>query len=167
MIKKMLFWTVVVLVMAVLAHFVIKEITTTEEDRVRSVLDSLISGVESNSSLVCQTRLMDNLSLDYVHRGERADITIDKALALRYLVGLKQQSYKDFQAEIRDMQITVTGQTAHCVLTGRVTAALKDKPGDRVELLTVGGFNRAIIDLAKENDRWQVIGSQRVEHDFE
>jgi len=166
MTRKILFWTVAALVIVVLAHFVIKEITMTEEDRVRSVLDSLISGIESNSGLVCQTRLMDNLSLDYAHRGERTDITIDKALAIRYLVGLKQQSYADFQVEVRDIQITVTGETARCVLTGRVTAALKDKPGERVELLTVGGFNRAITDLAKNGDRWQVIASQRIQHEL-
>ena len=164
--KKALFGLAAV-ALIVAAYFIVKHLTRTEEERVRSVVTGLTSDLEKNNLPLCVWGMRAKLSEKYRHRGERTSITIDKQLALAYVVQLKQQlAYEDFKVEIREMKVTLDAdaKTARVEVTGRITAAKKGKPEERVELMTEPGQNKAIVDLAKEDGDWMVVGSERVQH---
>ena len=165
MTRKVLPIVVLVAVVVVAGYLFIKDVTTTEEERVWSVIDSLISHLEGDSPQWNVLRIRDHLSDAYRHRGEDVGVAIDKQTAVAYIYRLKVSgSYSDFRVDIEEKKITVNGDTARVDLTGRVTAAKEGTPAERVEVMTARGWNRVMIDLAKEDGDWMVTGSERLRH---
>ncbi len=163
MIKKIAFWVAVVVAVGGPGYFLVSRCLTTEADRVRSVIDSLVSNLESENVGWALLRIRGHLSESYKHHGESTSITIDKAVALRFIGRLKQR-FKNFNGHTRELRVSVSGETARADITGRITAAKTDKPQERVEVMTEPGLNRAIIDFAKEEGDWVVTGSERVSY---
>jgi hypothetical protein len=160
-IKRTLLWLFIIL-LAIAAYFIIRTLTRTDTDRVRGVVSDLVSSIETDSIPRCMWGLRAGLSSKYVHRGEGTDQPIDKEIALAYVLNLKEdQEYVAFKVDIREMSVSVTGDTARVDITGRITAARKSNPTQRVELMT-DGHNKAVIDLKKEDGEWTVVGSRRL-----
>ena len=160
MIKKALLW-LLILALALTAFFVIRHMTRTDEQRVRGVIDSLINNLESSNIYRCMWGMRRHLSARYVHRGENADVVIDKQLALAYIEQMKTE-YTDFKVEVDRLDLTLSGDTARVIVTGRITAVRSDDASHRrVEVMT-DGHNMAVIDLKKEEGDWVVIGSERL-----
>lgn len=166
MTKRMMFWVLVVVVIAVGIYRVFVRYLTSDEARVRSVIESVISGLERDNVYVSILSIKDHLSKDYRHRGE--GVQIDKQSAIRYIGWLKQSmGYVDLKVERREMSIKVTGNTARVEMIARVTAARKDRPDKRAEIVTEPGRNRAIVNLAKEDGEWMIVGSERAAGEWE
>ena len=166
MIRRILFWAAVALAVFGAAYW-LKEYLASDEQRVRSAVNGLISDLETNMVPLSIMGIRGRLSERYEHRGERVGMNINRELALAYVYGLKQNlGLVDFKVDVREMKVTITGKTARVELTGRVTAASKGSPDKREEVLTEPGMNRAIIDLVKEDNGWKVTGSERVRYEL-
>ncbi len=167
MIKKTVLTLLVVICGSVAAYFLVRHLTRTDEDRVRAVITGLISDLATDNPLLSTWGIQRKLSDKYVHRGE--EVPIDKELTISYIMALKQNhGYIDFKVHIIELKITVNAdaKTARAEITGRVTAATKTKPDQRIEIMTQPGLNKAIIDFAKEDADWLVTGSERIRYDL-
>ena len=165
--KKIIFWSIFLAIVAVAAFFIIRHLTTTEEGRVRSAVNGLISDLEKDNVYLCMWGLKYSLSDKYVHEGENVDFKIDKDLALQFIAHLKATlGYVDFKVEIMEMTVTLDGDAARVVVTGRITAAREDKPDERIEVMTDGGHNKAVLDFRKEGGDWMVVRSERLKYDL-
>jgi len=165
---KLVFRVVLVIAVLVAATVVVRRAMRSEEELVRSAVLGLIADFESNNVLLGLDGIKDRLSKDYLHQGERADYAIDKQMALAYLYRVKtQMNYTDFRVEVRELKVSVLGPAATADFIGRITAARRGTPEERRELMTEPGRNRALLDLKKEDGRWLVSGSRRVEHRLE
>ena len=152
---------ILVFVAAVIVFFVVRHLLQTDRDRIQAVIDKGIAAIESDSPLIVQTRLMDCLSDNYRHRGERVGMTIDRAVASQYLLGIKQSGYSDFQVEVKTLRIEITEDTARAEITGRITASNAANPGERTEVLTDGGRHKAVLEFRKEEEGWRIVSSER------
>ena len=151
---------------AVVAYLAVNRLTTTDEERVREVIEGVISDLENDNIGSALLGIRDALSDSYRHRHERGDVTVDKQVAVRFVTTLKQR-FVDFEVDVRKMSVSVSGDTAKVTLTGRVTAAKKGKPGERIEVLTQPGHNGALLHLAKENRGWLITGSEQLRRDLD
>jgi len=163
MVKRILLGLVLVGILAGGVYYVKSRYFTEEEDRVRAVINSLISHLESDSVAWSVLRIRDQLSEKYRHHGERAGVAIGKAFAVRFVTGLKQRS-AGLKTEVNEMTVFVSGDTAKVEIIGRVMARQKGEAGKWTEVMTKGGKNRVIIELEKEDGDWMVVGSQRLSH---
>jgi hypothetical protein len=160
MLKRIILGVLILGTVAASGYYVATRYLVSDEDKVRSTVHSLISNLERENRFVALLGIERRLSGDYRHIGEGR--TIDKPLALRFLSGLKQR-YTDFCVEVREMTVTVDGDTAEVVITGRVTAAPEGDSERRTEVMTDPGRNRAVIQLAREDAEWKVVQSERVQ----
>jgi len=163
--KRVVLWAVIAAVVLGTAYQVLTRYLRSDEERIRRVIAKVISAVETDNPQLSVFSLRGYLAKDYGHRGEM--IAVDRQTALRYLGGLKQAGYVDFQVEIRDLDVTIDGETARAEFAVRVTAAKKGSPEKRVELLTRRGLNRGVVDFVKDEGDWLVAGSERVPGDWE
>lgn len=166
MTKRMMFWVIVVIVIGAGMYRILMRYLMSDEARVRSVIESVISGLEKDNVVVSILSIRGHLSKDYRHRGE--GIQIDKQSVVRYIGWLKQSmGYVGLKVERSEMSVTVTGDTARVEMIARVTAVRKSQPGERIEVMTAPGRNRAIIDLVKEDGEWMIVGSERAAGEWE
>ena len=165
MFKRIMLGLVVLAIVAAAVHYVNKRYFTAEEEHVRAVIETVISHMESDNATWSVMRIRDQLSDKYRHYGEGSSRTVGKAFAVRFVTGLKHR-YVGFEVEVHASSVSVAGDTAQVEMIGRVTAAPKSNPQKRVEVMTERGRNRVLIELAKEDGEWMIVGSQRLSHEL-
>ncbi len=164
--KRIIFWTILVLACGGLAWHFVPNWLRGDEARVRAVVNGLISSLQQDNLYLSLLGIQSRLSDNYEHKGEDIPMRLDKQQALLYVGTLKQRlNYVDFRVDLWEpMKITLTGNTARVELTGRITAAKEGSATERVELMTERGMNRAVLTLAKEDGSWKVVASERMKH---
>jgi hypothetical protein len=165
MIKKTLLWAITIAIAGGLTYYIVARSLTTEEDRVRNVIEGLIANAESNAGNFAVYRIQTQLTDDFKHHdGRRA---YGKDIIIRALSALMAQ-YTDVRVEVAGLtvQIGPEEETAEVRLSGRVMAAPAGSPGGPVELMTRPGHNRVLIHLIKTNGHWKVNRSELVAHDL-
>ncbi len=163
MIKRILPGLAAVAIIVVGVYIVNSRYFTPERERVRAVVNTLISHLESDNVVWSVDRIRARLSDKYRHHGEGGGVTIDKALASQFVMTLKQR-FVGLKAEVQMMAISVSGESAKVEILGRITAGQKGAPGKRIEVMTDKGRNRVVIELQKEDGDWMVVGSERLSH---
>ncbi len=157
--KKLAIRIVLVLAVVIPVYFLIRGYFRTERERVQRVIDAVASGLERENVWLSLHSIFEHVSDSYRHNEGRREVGKQEALvAVR---GYKQR-YVEFRVELKDIDITVIADTAKAELTGRITAAKKDDPEKRIELITRDGWNRAVIYFEKEDGEWLVTGSERL-----
>jgi len=165
MFKRIMLGLLVLAIVAAAIYYVNKRYFTAEEEHVRAVIETVISHMESDNATWSVMRIRDQLSDKYRHYGEGSSTAIGKALAVRFVTGLKHR-YVGFEAEVHAISVSVDGDTAQVEMIGRVTAAPKSNPEKRVEVMTERGKNRVLIELEKEDGDWMIVGSERLSHEL-
>ena len=163
MIKRILLGLAAVAIVAVGVYIIDSRYFTPERERVRAVVNTLISHLESDNVVWSVDRIRARLSEKYRHHGGGGGVTIDKALASQFVMTLKQR-FVGLKAEVQMMTISVSGDSAKVEILGRVTAEQRGAPGKPVEVMTDRGRNRVVIELRKEDGDWMVVGSERLSH---
>lgn len=163
--KKIVYRTIFFALMAIVTFFIIRHFLMTEEDRVRSVLRSLISGVETNNIALGTVKLEHGISVDYAHRGEYIVVSgdINRSTLIGFITQLKRDlNYVDIRVELTDTKIEINGDDATVTVRGHVTAARREDPKKRFELTESSAANGAILVFHKDRGRWLLTASQRI-----
>jgi hypothetical protein len=163
MVKRILLGLAAVAIVAAGVYIVNSRYFTPERERVRAVVNTLISHLGTDNVVWSVNRIRARLSDKYRHHGEGGGVTIDKALASQFVMSLKQRLV-GFKADVEVMTISVSGDSAKVEILGRVTAGQRGAPGKRIEVMTDKGRNRVVIELQKEDGDWMVVGSERLSH---
>ena len=156
--KKLAVRIVLVLAVVIPVYFFIRGYLRTERARVQRVIDAVASSLERENVWLSLHGIFKHVSGGYRHREGGREVGKQEALVA--VCSYKQQ-YEQFRVELKDIDITVIADTARVTLTGRITAAKRGSPGKREELITRGGWNRAVIYFEKEDGEWLVTGSER------
>ncbi len=160
MTRRILFWIIVIAAVTGTGYHVVGRYFRTDESRIRKAVTDCAGALESGRAHRIYIALQRNLASDYAHKGEIAPI--DRGTAISYLARLVQR-YENFEVDIRRMDVSIENGEAVADVWGIVTAAPRGAPENRQELLTAGGRNRARIELRKDNGRWRIISSRRLE----
>ncbi|MFO7900236.1 MAG: hypothetical protein R6V58_14395 [Planctomycetota bacterium] len=160
MTKRILIWAIIVCAVAGTAYHIISTYLRSDEEKVRDAIEDCAGAIETGRPHRVYLALQFNLDEGYRHRGEM--VPVDKSGAMRYL-GYLVREYQDFDVDIRRIDVTIEGDRATADVWGRITAAPKDNPAERSELLTAGGRNHARIELRKDDGDWNIVSSERLE----
>ena len=160
MTKRIMIWAVIIIAITVTAYNVFSRFLRTDEQKIRAAIMDCASALESGGSLRITYALQANLSDDYRHVGEL--VPVSKDLATGHILHVASE-YQDFEVKIDSFKTTIDGDEATVMLAGRITAAPKDKPDQRTEVLTSGGHNRCEVRLRKVRGQWEIFQSQRLE----
>jgi hypothetical protein len=163
MIKRILLWVVIVAIAAGLTYYIAVRFLTSEEDRVRDVIEGMITNAESDGGNFAMFRIQAELANNFKHHDR--GVAISKPMVVRALGALLSR-YTNVDVQVAEMTVQIQGETAEVILTGRVTAALRTAPGGQVEVMTRHGHNRVEIRLRKIDGDWKVTRSQLVPHEL-
>lgn len=157
---------VTVILLAVMGWSVYNSMFSSDEGEIRELIDDIISDAQGDNNMIMAVQLQRRFSPNYRHDagGETGGYVIDRSVVIEFLIHQKGQ-VDDMRIELAEEPvIKVDGETAEAILIGKVTAARKGNPAERFEIMTGPGWNKCILNFAKEDGTWVLTRSKRVEH---
>jgi hypothetical protein len=163
LVHNILLAALAVLAVAGAGYYVVTRYAISDEQRVRGIVEDLMDAMRDDNLVFSVTRIQLKLAEDYRHEDPRLR-SADRGLAGR-AVGSLVNRYNDFQFDVRDLTVTVDGDRATADIIVRVTAVpVNSTTGERVEVMTRPGLNRAVLAFEKRGREWLIVQSERVRH---